>query len=299
MAAPFILVPLYMYPLEQAWEPLFQAARAHRELRFVAVVNPASGPGADALPDQSYIAALRRLADEPNIEAVGYVYCSYGARHPAAACADMDAYCGWRINGRPVIGGVFFDEAPAANDKVDYMHHLAQHANKTWRALHHLDHAAAQHPDHHSDSDDSPAGDTTVQDTSPPHALVILNPGVAVPLAYFAHCDHIVVFEGSEAEWQRRCIKEPGLHSILSDHHALSKAVAIVHSIQPSHRRLDRFISFLQNSPKKQADLDSTLTQIRALGLVGLYLTDQLDGGYTRWPAAWMQLADAVAQWLP
>ena len=55
----------------------FQAAKAHPEVRFVAIINPNSGPGQTALPDASYVAALRRLSEIPNIGTLGYVHCSW------------------------------------------------------------------------------------------------------------------------------------------------------------------------------------------------------------------------------
>lgn len=249
MSKPFVLVPLYIYPLERAWEPLLEAARTHREVQFVAVINPNNGPGQDRLPDGSYTAALGRLAEEPNISTLGYVHCSYGQRAVEAIQADMDVYRGWWHLGRLAVGGVFFDETPSDPAHVEYMATLAGHAKETWA---------------HDGRE----------------ATVVYNPGVVVgPGFFFRGADYVVVFEASEDQWNR--LRKLGQDLRRMDHRTRLKAVAIIHS---------------SRGGSSGSVARKMLKQTRSLGLTGVYVTDQQEGGYTRWPAAWMKFTEAVAR---
>lgn len=92
---PFILVPLYIYPLPNAWTPLYSAAESHPELDLYVVINPSNGPGDGVLPDTNYAEALGRLTALPNVKVVGYVHCSYGKRPAEDIVADVERYRGW------------------------------------------------------------------------------------------------------------------------------------------------------------------------------------------------------------
>ncbi|PNY27994.1 Spherulin-4 [Tolypocladium capitatum] len=243
MDSPFILVPLYIYPLAGAWEPLFQVAAAHPRVRFVAIINPDSGPGDTALPDEDYVAALRRLSEIPNVFTLGYVHCSYGERPVDAIEADIAVYRAW--TGRLELGGIFFDEAPSDAHHVQFMAALAHHTKSTW------------------------------QRDLGKDGMVIYNPGVVVASGYFEHADYVVVFEESEDHWNGSSAR-PELQQASVE--ARSKSVAIIHS-----------------GPTKGGKVEALTRQVRSLGVTGVFVTDEQDGGYTKWPAAWEQFAEAVA----
>lgn len=203
MDSPFILVPLYIYPLQKAWDPLLEAARKHPKVQFTAVINPNSGPGSSALPDASYVAALRELSAVANIRPLGYVHCSYGKRPIGAVKAEIDLYRGWNSEFR--LDGIFFDETPSDSAHVDYMAGLAHHTRDTWR------------------NELSRAG------------TVIYNPGVVVERAYFQHADYVVAFEQSESHWTRY-FADQGLAQIATE--MRRKTVAIVHSCADKDDRI-------------------------------------------------------------
>lgn len=244
MDPPFILVPLYIYPLEGAWEPLLQVARDHPAVQFTAIINPNSGPGATALPDASYVAALRTLSGIPNIRPLGYVHCSYGKRPIGVVKSEIDVYRGWNAEFR--LDGVFFDEAPSDPSYVEYMASLSEHTKTTWQAG--LGHAG----------------------------ITIYNPGVVVERAYFQHADYVVAFEQSEEHW-RRYFAEQGLPQIAVE--MRRKTVAIVHSCRA-----------------KEGRAEVLARQVRAFGLSGVYLTEQMGGGYTQWPVTLARQADILAE---
>lgn len=105
---PFILVPLYIYPTQEAWQPLYRAAEAHPTLDFYVVVNPGNGPGEGALPDANYIEALARLTALRNVWVIGYVHCSYGKRPAEDVVRDVEGYARWESEAARLDGKVCF-----------------------------------------------------------------------------------------------------------------------------------------------------------------------------------------------
>jgi hypothetical protein len=244
---PFVVVPLYMYPLKGSWDPLFEAARAHPEVSFIAIVNPSSGPGKETLPDASYLMALREMSGIDNIRSLGYVHCSYGRRPLEEVTKDVDVYRLWNSNPDHAIRvqGIFFDEAPSDPENVDYMGQAASHVHKTW------------------------------QSELNGHGETMLNPGVVVDRHYFDHADHIVVFEQSEEHWDGYFVTQ-GLPQIASS--VRDKAVAIVHSCGTSQDALARLVR-----------------EIKLMGFGGVYLTEQVGGGYSKWPKELQYTVEVVA----
>lgn len=244
--APVVLIPLYIYPLEGAWEPLFEAAQANPHVTFQVVVNPGNGPGPDALPDASYIAAIGRLCQLPNVQPLGYVHCTYGKRDRDAIERDIDTYMGWNDEGFRVEG-IFFDETPWEPVHRDLMASHTRHVRETWRR------------------------------TSPGRvATVVYNPGVVVVRPYFDDADYVVVFEQSARHWKDYFLAQ-GLPQIPRELRA--KAVIIVHTCDES--QLEQAVAGLTR-------------EIVNLGFGGIHLTDEVDGGYTRWPGQWRPFTDAL-----
>lgn len=193
--SPCIMVPLYIYPTPKAWNPIFEAAQSHPNILFIAIVNPANGPGPDPLPDACYSAMLSQLGQLPNLRIIGYVHCSYGERSAEVVEQDIGRYLGW--NSRFRVDGIFFDEAPWSPEHIGYMRHLSQSTRSTW-----------QKGIHRS-------------------SLVVYNPGVVVAREYYEEADYVVVFEQSERHWNDYFLHQ-GLTQISAEHR--SKAVAMVHT---------------------------------------------------------------------
>ena len=207
MAPPFIIVPLYIYPLKAAWEPLVNAARAHPKVQFLAVINPNNGPGQSTLPDSSYLAALRELNEIPNIQPLGYVFCTYGKRPLADIEKDIDLYRGWNAEFR--LDGIFIDEAPSDVQRINYMAEIRQYAEATWQS------ALAR------------------------SSLIIQNPGVAVGQGFFDVADYVVAFEQSETHWKNH-FQVHDLHQLPPK--ARSKVVIIMHTCNTSDGALERLL---------------------------------------------------------
>ncbi|KAL6703067.1 hypothetical protein ACN47E_010274 [Coniothyrium glycines] len=118
-----ILIPLYIYPSPGAWDPLYNAAAAHRNVDFTVIVNPCSGPCKGSLPDQAYLDEVPKLRDYPNIRTLGYVATHYADKDIEDVLAEISLYARWpqltEIT-KMRMDGIFFDETPSTFDIDDY-----------------------------------------------------------------------------------------------------------------------------------------------------------------------------------
>ncbi|KAK3109787.1 hypothetical protein LTR53_016575 [Teratosphaeriaceae sp. CCFEE 6253] len=146
----FILVPLYIYPLPNAWDALFSAAKAYPSVTFQAVINPDTGPGDSDCPNSDYVTAMAALNAIPNIQTLAYVHTAarfdcgpYGTwicpctQEPSALEANITKYQNWNVAGGQCgnadvhIDGVFFDEAPSDANCSAYMSDATAFAKST------------------------------------------------------------------------------------------------------------------------------------------------------------------------
>ncbi|KAI6760293.1 hypothetical protein HG530_009153 [Fusarium avenaceum] len=199
---PHLVVPLYIYPSPGAWEPLFQAARDSPSVSFIVVVNPCNGPGVEALPDSNYRNVLAQLSTFPNIQVLGYVYCSYGTRPIADVQKDISIYSGWNLQFK--MNGIFFDEVPSTEGDLDLMTSLAHFSRSIWNQ-------------------------STGQS-----GILVYNPGVAVGEGFYRGVDLVVAFEQSEHQWQSWYLHQD------NPIHLRNKNVAIVHSCSGDAKVLAR-----------------------------------------------------------
>ncbi|PBP24440.1 cell surface spherulin 4-like protein [Diplocarpon rosae] len=109
-----ILLPLYIYPLPKAWDRLFIVIEKYPTLEFTIIINPNSGPGDEALPDEDYRREITRLNRYPNVTLVGYVRVDWCQRDLEKACDEIETYAGWSRHGSGELAlqGIFFDETP-------------------------------------------------------------------------------------------------------------------------------------------------------------------------------------------
>lgn len=109
-----IVVPAYFYPAwwdagANRWDDLVLAAG---RVDVIAIMNPASGPGASRNDD--YVTAVTRM-HEAGGRVIGYVPTTYGNRPLADCKADIDSYYGWYD-----VDGIFFDEMSTDAGKISY-----------------------------------------------------------------------------------------------------------------------------------------------------------------------------------
>jgi len=253
----FILVPLYIYPLPGAWDPLFNAAKAYPNVTFQAVINPDTGPGAGKCPDASYINATSHLNAIPNIKTLAYVhtaarfdcgpYQSYicPCTQPMSALqANITKYQNWNIAGKCTtqdvhIDGIFFDESPSDASNITYMRNITNFAKST------LTHGST----------------------------VLFNSGQAVDTGYWAIADYINVFEDTEVQYDSADI---GALDGEGAYH--SQTTMILHDYTDGASIMQRDVNTILNE-KNDA-------------MAGLYITDL--GIYSEFPTNWMGFVSEV-----
>ncbi|USP76901.1 hypothetical protein yc1106_04175 [Curvularia clavata] len=129
-----ILLPLYVYPSPGAWDPLYAAAKAHRDVSFTVVLNPCSGPCMGSLPDSVYMTEVPKLSQYPNIRTLGYVATHYATKPVESLLAEIDTYSSWpRLTNstRMRVDGIFLDETPSTFNPASYTYlERANHAIK-------------------------------------------------------------------------------------------------------------------------------------------------------------------------
>lgn len=183
---PRILVPLYIYPLPNAWDPLYTAIRSNPSAAFTVIINPNSGPGSGTAPDADYAAAIKTLRSTAGpgqiLELVGYVPTGYGKRSATKVKADVSTYAHWPTALRP--DGIFFDETSTQS------RFLAKYRTYTDLVK------------------------STRWSTAARKGITVLNPGTWPQDARFftLAADHIVVYEDTLAkfnfsDYQRRTAK--------------------------------------------------------------------------------------------
>lgn len=173
---PRIIVPLYIYPTPNAWDPLFTAIRNNPTAAFTVIVNPNSGPGSSKAPNSDYAAAIKQLrgtaAANQILELVGYVATGYGKKAATKVKSEVTRYAGWPDAVRP--DGVFFDETSTQSKWLSrYTEYVNLVKSTKW----------------------STAAKTTTK--TPRTAITVLNPGTWPEDKKFfgIAADHIVVYE--------------------------------------------------------------------------------------------------------
>ncbi len=118
-----ILIPLYIYPTNGAWQELIDIKNNNPNISITAIVNPSNGHFDSE--DSNYTKAIKELKSA-NIRVVGYVSTLYGERDIDEAIADIDAWS--RIYKSSGVSGIFFDEVSRDIAYLDYYANLTNQA---------------------------------------------------------------------------------------------------------------------------------------------------------------------------
>lgn len=86
-----ILLPLYIYPLQGAWDFVTTAVAKYPDVPFNIIVNPNSGPGVtDDYPESDYIDAVASLNVYPNVNLLGYVDTAYMSKSTDKVATEVE-----------------------------------------------------------------------------------------------------------------------------------------------------------------------------------------------------------------
>ncbi|KAJ4350857.1 hypothetical protein N0V95_004355 [Ascochyta clinopodiicola] len=191
------LFPLYVYPINNAWEPLTSAAAQYPDVTFTAVINPSTGPAPDenGCPNKDYVEGIASLNKYPNIHTMGYVHTAnkwdcgdlkkdicFCTAPAADVKANITTYASWKTKGCPGwstvnpdihINSIFIDEAPGkdAGKCLSYMTDLTNHAKSSL--------------------------------TTSTGGEVLFNAGAETELSYFDVADVIVILEAPQSDYEK------------------------------------------------------------------------------------------------
>jgi hypothetical protein len=153
-----ILVPLYMEP-GKGWDDLIASANAGTSI--VAIINPNSGPVTSG-PPSNWVTYINKMK-AANIDMVGYVHTSYGARSISEVKAEIDVYAS-KYAG---LKGIFLDEVSAQKGDIPYYKQAYDHIMSKSGYIHD-----------------------------------ILNPGASTDQGYLDVSSNIVVYESSASSYK-------------------------------------------------------------------------------------------------
>lgn len=265
-----IIIPLYIYPLQNQnkWKPLTDAAIAHPNITFTAVINPNSGPAPekDGCPNMEYINAINELTTTPNnnIRTMGYIHTANrfdcGPGNYICPCSrpiqelkdEISIYKSWSTLNCTKDGTVtdpdihmdslFIDEAPNTDGgaNLTYMSDLTAFAKDSTTGF----------------VDNSAGG------------KVLFNAGDAADLSYFDVADVIVILENSQGAYEN--VTDIGVRNGGGKFSYKSSVIMYDHEATQSVVRRD-----VETIMSKAKD-----------GFESVYLTDAVGDGlqYTKFP---------------
>ena len=173
MINPFVLLPLYSYPMGTNWDSVYAAIEAHPSVPFQVIVNPSSGP-ASSTPDAAFAAGVSKLNAYNNTQTIGYIHILDATRSKEEVLGEVDMYAAWgSISGADAhLDGIFFDESPndATADTLSYVADIAAHARSALA-------------------------------TNSVTPKIVLNPGTPVDDAFYKSADVIVAIEVPYSEY--------------------------------------------------------------------------------------------------
>lgn len=268
-----IIIPLYIYPLqnENKWKPLTDAAIAHPNITFTAVINPNSGPAPedDGCPNMEYINAINELTTTPNnnIRTMGYIHtanrfdCGMTGTY-ICPCSrpieeleqEISIYKSWGTKDCTKEGTVTNPDIHMDSLFIDESPNLDKGANLTYMS---------------SLTDFAKDPNTGFVDNSA-GGKVLFNAGGATELAYFDVADVIVILENNQTEYER--IPDIGVLNGGGKYSSKSSVIMYEHEATQSVVR---------------RDVETILGKDRD-GFESLYLTDAEGDGlqYTKFPSA-------------
>lgn len=269
------LFPLYVYPINNAWEPLTSAAAQYPDVTFTAVINPSTGPDADenGCPNQDYVEGLASLNKYPNIHTMGYVHTAekwncgdtntdicFCTAPPVDVKKNITTYASWKTKSCPGwstqnpdihIDSIFIDEAPGKDDGkcLSYMTDLTNHAKSVL--------------------------------TGATGGEVLFNAGAETELSYFDVADIIIILENTQEKYES--IPDIGVLNGNGKYHA--KSSIIIHTASNATDIIQR-------------DTRTILGRDRD-NFHSLFYTDRSTDQYAYFPYDWAEIVkevNAVAQ---
>lgn len=125
-----LLIPSYFYPASDSshsWTVMCNDASA----QSIVILNPNSGPGTAS--DSTYVTAVK-YCQRKDINVIGYVHTSYGARSITDVEAEIDEFYSWYG-----VDGIFLDEMSDDSSTLNYYSALHSYIHTKGSSSHDLD----------------------------------------------------------------------------------------------------------------------------------------------------------------
>lgn len=131
-----LLLPLYQYPEDGAWDSIYETIEGNPDLTFQVIINVDSGPGSSS-PNSDFASGTAKLNSYSNVETMGYVHTLFGDASQEEINQNVSDWYSWNTySGANVsINGIFFDEVhniEGDDSDVTYMQSLVESATSTF-----------------------------------------------------------------------------------------------------------------------------------------------------------------------
>lgn len=104
-------------------------ASTYLRVQFTAIVNPNSGQGQEALPDDGYTQAIQRLNSMNDARTIGYVATTWCTAKSGSVLDEVAVYARWGdFDPSLATAGIFFDETPTryTPENVSYLQTICE-----------------------------------------------------------------------------------------------------------------------------------------------------------------------------
>lgn len=121
--------PQMIFEIDHATAADLRRAASYPRVQFTAIINPNSGPGDGALPNESYTQAIQTLNSLGNVRTIGYVATTWCHKNLNLVLDEITVYAGWGISDHSLsLSGIFFDETPTryTSEYVSYLQTMSR-----------------------------------------------------------------------------------------------------------------------------------------------------------------------------
>ncbi|KAJ0106925.1 hypothetical protein J7T55_011020 [Diaporthe amygdali] len=140
VSATHLVLPLYVYPTEGAWDYVYKVVRDNPAVTFDVILNVEDGPGSrDPGFNDEWRNATSILKSYNNVQTWGYVHAAYNSSYLGEMAVNISYWARWHLYDKAIaLDGIFIDEVPndqegnKADDDVYYMTTAVLFAKRIW-----------------------------------------------------------------------------------------------------------------------------------------------------------------------
>ncbi|KAL2847861.1 Spherulation-specific family 4 [Aspergillus pseudoustus] len=130
-----VILPLYTWPSDSTWEPVYSALAAYPDVDFYVIVNPNSGPGTSSPPASDYVTGVETLNSYANAHTLGYVRVNWANRDIGEVKTDIDIYSQWASYDSATSSSSRKKRSPCNHEGENSYTGNPWHTNTPWTTL--------------------------------------------------------------------------------------------------------------------------------------------------------------------